>query len=90
MAKYTTNKKSRIITDNVVVQKEKNLNSIQVYNNGTDTVVIDDNIELEPDATFSWDNHPDVTIDQDIIVKFKKIADKTQNVLFVMFYIKEA
>ncbi|MFM2292654.1 MAG: hypothetical protein RIS29_2467 [Bacteroidota bacterium] len=88
MAKYSTTKKNRILSQNGAIQNDK-FNSVQFINQGTDTVVIDDNIELAEGASFSWDNHPDVVIDQIINFAFKGEVGKTRKLLVILFYIQE-
>ena len=84
---YLTTSKSKIITSNEVIQAD-GFASIEVTNTGTDEAIINDNIALPSGASWSWINHPDVTINQTTNIRFRA-ADPDKKVLVQMFYFKE-
>lgn len=70
MKTYNTTKKSRVISSNTIIKKD-NYSSIEIVNIGEVEIIIDDNIPLLPDNSFSWLNDANIIIDQDTAIRFK-------------------
>ncbi len=83
---YKTHFKSRIITKAETIQPD-GFSGIEIVNIGTDNAIINDNIQLAQDASWSWTNDPCVVVDMPINIRFA--AANSNKVLVQMFYFKK-
>ena len=84
---YLATTKNNIITSNTAILPD-GFASIYFKNIGTDNLIINDNIPIESGQAFSFDNHPNVIIEENISLRFTD-SNTDKKVLVIKTYFKE-
>lgn len=84
---YKATSKNQIITENTYIQPD-GYSQLLLKNIGDCNCTVNDNIPLPAGDTFSWDNEPEIVIDETTSVRF--IGEGTvKRVLVLKIYFKK-
>ena len=84
---YKATTKNNVITENTTIITD-GFSCITLKNIGADAAKINDNIPLAAGSSYVWDNHPNVTIDENTSVRFDGV-EVSKKVLIIRTYFKE-
>lgn len=85
---YKATSKNSVITENTVIIPD-GYSQILLKNIGECDCSVNDNIPLPAGDTFSWENDPEIVIDENTFVRFVGIED-VKKVLVIKTYFKKA
>lgn len=83
---YKATTKNNIITESSAILPD-GFASISIFNKGDDTVFVNDNIEIEPGASFGFENPPYAVIDENTDIRFDTVVNP--KVLIIKTYFKQ-
>lgn len=82
---YKATSRNNVLTENMNIVAD-GFTSIRFINIGADVVYINDNIPIAVGSSFSWENHPNVKIDENISVKFANVEINKQLLVYKIYF----